>query len=666
MTRIFLLALTFFSCIYSFSSSYIRYNHAGYFPDQKKRVIILSDESLLGKIWTLSNSSNLIIKQGVFGVKNQGVTDYTAQAYNYTITFTDITNTGAYAFEIVGIITQTIEIKNNPYQGIVSDVLKGIRARRSGSTDALVHAVSHVGDSSCAVYRNDLLGNTKANYIVDAGGLKMNLSGGWYDAGDYIKFTLTNAYTAYRLLKTYQLNPNKYRDIKDVSTTQYNDLLDEAFFGLNYLTKTLNGNDFVIQVGDETDHQQWPIRLPENDTLNSYRKAYIASAKPQLGLTVAALALGARICIDEGYMQLASLYQQKAITAYTLATGSNAIDAAWYEKDGEVFYQDNTHQDNLKIAAYELYKLTGQQNYLNQAKAYMVGVSYWISWGDLSLMANNTLYQNQGAAVSAVTTSLAYFKGLADASGNIWDMPHESTWGTLYSYFGVANGALTYESQSDNDQYRDLATDVLDYTMGLNNWGLGFVATERVSGTLTSSYAQMYRLQTSIFPTGEIAEGPTTLSTHNDNKQYFYPEHDSTLFYKDFNTPNLTFFQQEGDFVCMETIITGLSDGLYMFALAEKLLAIDATTSIFDKNSLETASSYVYPNPAHDKLSIELKELEAERISVFDIKGNHILSNRVHDNKISDIDVSTWSNGIYTVIIFLSNSKTKMETFEKL
>jgi hypothetical protein len=125
-----------------------------------------------------------------------------ALKYNYRIDITLMDSIGTYTFEIIGGKSVTLEVKNYPYQKYAKSVLRALKVQRSGSNDAMDHEISHLGDSSCYVYKKDITDSLKWNTDNTQ---KVNMVGGWYDAGDYIKVTLTTSYTSYLLLRSYEL-----------------------------------------------------------------------------------------------------------------------------------------------------------------------------------------------------------------------------------------------------------------------------------------------------------------------------------------------------------------------------------------------------------------------------------------------------------------------------
>lgn len=545
---------------------HIRYNQAGYTPQQKKRIVILSDHDISEATWRICNAEHAIICSGSVPPSIQGKTKYTTKPYNYEIDFSDITSCGNYSFSIDNSEEIHIRILENPYSSFPLDILSTIRARRSGSHDAIIHAFSHGGDAACPVYMREQHSNR--NWKPSSSQKTVNMLGGWYDAGDYIKFTHTIAYTTYFLLKAYEQNPHPFIHSFEFSKTDLNDVLDEAKWGLDFLMKTMPEKDlFIIQVGGHADHEQGE-RLPEHDSLDGARECYAALSQPQMGLTAAALALGARLFAQTAYSQEAQEYETKACEIYAAAKQSTE-PPAWFESDIEVYYADATAHDNMELAAVELYVSTGKDVYKQDAISF-VDADYqalWASWADVAMHAHALLIPHHQEILPVLQKNLSYFNAIAHKTGNLWHSPHKSTWGTLYSYFSVANCSYLYKQASGLTEFDSVRQQVLDYLFGINPWGIAFIASQQLPHSITSTYALLYRLQADIFPRGEIAEGPTTREMHEQNQYRFIPPHNPNLWHKEFNTDEYTFFEQAGDYVCMETTITGLADGFFLLAV---------------------------------------------------------------------------------------------------
>lgn len=550
------------------AQTYVRYNHVGYTPSRDKRVIVMSENDLGDQPWQLIDSLKQVVLSGKIGLSKAQKSAHTPLDFNYEIDLSSVKTIGNYT--LICAETKTpISIKTHAYDFIPKDVLRYIRVHRSGTKECLDHKASHKGDRSCKVMRST---GDNSVWEIDTATKKVNMKGGWYDAGDYIKFTLTSAYACYLILRSYEAYPELF-DYKVHSASELNDILDEALHGLEYLSKTLpDPKTFIIQVGGHEDHNQG-VRLPEFDELNGFRECYAAHSPTQMGYTAAALALGSKIFKDiPEYQEHAKRYEEKAKAIYDQMIKEEHI--AWVQSGWENFYKDDSPYDNQALAAIELYNLTGERNYLTKAKelAHLAKSAYWVSWGSAHMIVHNRIYAKDKELFEYLETDLNTFEGISQQHGNIWGVPHKYTWATLYSFLGVANGAMLFqESTKLKKRFNEIPLDVLDYSLGMNNWGIAMVASEKIPNSVENIYSQIYRLKPKLYPTGAIAEGPGDMATHRSLKQYFQIDEDNP--FDKFNTSAVVFYDDETDFQTMETTIGGLADGLFFYTLIAKKYA---------------------------------------------------------------------------------------------
>ena len=80
-----------------------------------------------------------------------------------------------------------------------------------------------------------------------------DVSGGWFDAGDYNKYTSWTASYVVGLLRAYRENPTVWRDDYEIpeSGNGIADVLDEAQWGLTYLTRLQNDDGSVLSIVGE-------------------------------------------------------------------------------------------------------------------------------------------------------------------------------------------------------------------------------------------------------------------------------------------------------------------------------------------------------------------------------------------------------------------------------
>lgn len=567
-----LLLAFFFSCIgmqckaADSNEIFIRYNHVGYESKGLKRLVIFSNSNCKGKIWEIKNLEGKVLLNGKVNGSICGKSVHTSHEYNHVIDFTSVSDTGVFVFAIEGDKAINVNIKTQPYAFIPSEILRYLRVARSGSHEALDHKISHLGDSSCEVYRKTTGDNS--SWEISKDGKRLNAQGGWYDAGDYIKFTLTIAYTTYQLLHAYDVYPELFQQ-KKYSKSDLVDVLDEAKWGLDYLMKMMpDSTEFIIQTGGSADHEEGN-RLPHEDLLNGKRECYSDFSITQMGYTAAALALGANIFKKEGKEALSKQYMEMAIKVFNKASQYN--HSSWFQKGWEIFYNDESPQDNMELAATELYKLTSDVYYLKQAKIYAQEAmeGYWASWGNANLIAHSRLMSHYGYTATYIYNDMEIFEKIAEQPGNIWGVPHEYTWASLYSMLEVANGGMLYDYQKNFKLYEKLRYDVLDYTLGMNNWGIAMVASPNIPKSIRNVYSQVYVLQPDLYPTGAVAEGPGDMKTHEEVKKWFsLPVNDPN---NAFNTNAVVFYDHSSNFQTMETTIGGLADALLFFTLISKM-----------------------------------------------------------------------------------------------
>lgn len=636
----FVLSLLFCTSL-SFAQLYIRYNQKGYHLQQDKKIVILSDKEIKNTEWKITKADNSVVLEGKLNNSVEGKGDYVPTDYSYIIDFSEITEENNYIFSIE---SQSIEIniQDYVYRSLTYDILRTFRVRRSGSEDALDHKISHTGDKSCKVYERNGTDNSKwiKSSISD-----VNMLGGWYDAGDYIKFTLTTAFSAYFLLKSYETDPTLF-NTKHWSKTEYVDILDEAKHGLDYLVKTFpNDNTFIIQVGGYQDHNVGE-RMPEDDDLDGYREAYHSFSRTHMGYTAAALALGSQQ-FENIDANLAKTYKEKAIAIFAKAESNDAIDYSYWKgndktvsipKSGgkvvlpppapnkgntgyETYYADNNSNDNMALAAIELFRVTSDSTYLTKAKQYAnyAGAAYWRAWASVNMNVHNYLLDYNTNSSTYLKTDLNYFKGKSNANNNLWNLPHTTTWGTMHSYVGIANAIAEYQLATKDNSYEDLFIDVVDYALGKNNWGLSFLASQKMPYTANKNYTTIYKLQ-DLFPIGEMSAGPTT-TVLMEGEGFTGTNSDE----KAFNTSASTFFNDDDNYVTMESIITGQSEALYLFTLASKMLS---TTDINDSqlSSLQPTQEtiHLFPNPTQDTFNIQLNNIDSGIIEISNSTGQKV------------------------------------------
>lgn len=545
-------------CSLAEADVFLRVNLLGYTPERPKTAVVMSEKPLSKQRWQLQSLAGDEVLSGRLAESVYGVGDHTSFPYNYVIDFSGLTAPGLYQLQVAGQAAD-IRVSAVAYATLPEDILRHLRVARSGTQDTLIHKASHLGDAAAPIYRPK--GELKLGvWEPEPSGRTVDMRGGWYDAGDYIKFTLTTAYTSYYLLRAYQENPALYS--RRYSQSEWLDIIDEAHHGLEYLYKTYPSEDtFVIQVSTGDDHKQG-YRLPENDKRDGKREALAAISPAHMGLTAAALALGADVFAELGESKLAQRYRQQAEAIYTRARQPDALAQPAFERDQtNDFYRDNSADDNMGLAAIELYRHTQDAKYLEQAKAYSKRAKSggWASWCCVTASLNYRLQPYSDTAAGYFQQELQGYLDFDRAKGNLWTAPMPMTWAPLPGAFVAASYAGLTDPQSP------LLWNTLDYLLGRNNWGVAMIASPSVSPSVNNIYTQIYSLS-GEFPLGAIAEGPGGRATYEALQHLFKP-HASDARFEPFNTRAYVFYDNPANFQTMETVIIGQATALYMLSV---------------------------------------------------------------------------------------------------
>ncbi|KAI8474345.1 MAG: endo-beta-1,4-glucanase [Monoraphidium minutum] len=200
--------------------------------------------------------------------------------------------------------------------------------------------------------------------LQDKGPEGQDLTGGYYDAADYVKFHMPLAFTVSMLAITLIEFP---KGVADAGQTGH--AYQALRWGSDYLLKSVLGNDRIVgQVGEgKADHNFWRRAEDVKET----RKASVCDpSKP--GSDVAGAMAGALAATavafkgrDAGY---AAQCTAKAKTLYNFA---NKYRGFYHEKcapDAANFYASKSYNDDLAWAALWLKRATGDWKYVEEAK----------------------------------------------------------------------------------------------------------------------------------------------------------------------------------------------------------------------------------------------------------------------------------------------------------
>lgn len=304
---------------------------------------------------------------------------------------------------------------------------------------------------------------------VTYNGKTVDVSGGYHDAGDHVKFGLPQGYTATVLALGYYEFADAYDELGQ--TAHFNMIMN---YFCDYFTRCTiyqEGIDtveaFCYQVGDgDSDHAKW--EAPEGQTID--RPAFFAtasnSATDEVSVAVAALALQAANYKKQGGTE--ALLKSKAYlkTAEDLfAFAKKCSNKQVATQGASPFYKSNNWEDDYCAAAAALYAATGKEIYKQERDAYYgkLNTGWCLTWDNTWPVA--AALKEDYIAVSAFAsygnTNTAQGFKLIDGWGSARYNASAQFMGLIYDQ---ANQKL---SMTDGN-YSSWATGQMKYLLGNN------------------------------------------------------------------------------------------------------------------------------------------------------------------------------------------------------
>lgn len=356
----------------------VRINQVGYFPNLKKEAVLVSSENNpVG--WKLVDSNGNAVYSGkttVFGYdKNSGDNIHLIDFSNYT-------KAGKYKIvadesDETPKESMTFEISKDIYSIMKDDAMKYFYHNRSGIEIKMPYC-GRADLARPAGHPSDIMATAPGTWYPDS--YKLDVTGGWYDAGDHGKYVVNAGVSTWTLLNQYERAKYAGEDLTKAplgdntmnipeSGNGKPDILDEAKWSLDFMLKMQvpDGYKYAGMVHHKGHDEFWTalgIR-PDQDPQTRYIKPPSTAATLNLA---AVAAQGARI-----YKEFDSAFASKCLVAaekaYDAAIKNPSIYAPEEDSIGGGAYNDNYVKDEFYWAASELYITTGKEKYLSDIKS---------------------------------------------------------------------------------------------------------------------------------------------------------------------------------------------------------------------------------------------------------------------------------------------------------
>ena len=455
----------------------IRRNQVGSYPQQEKYVVI-EGMNPAGKLRVTTPDGKVLKPKTV----RKAVSPWSGKT-RYVVDLGQLSETGNYQISVGGKQCD-FRVSQHPYKEIATASLRLFYLIRSGV------AIEGSGDYNRPVGHPDthvLVHNSAASPLRPTGTV-ISSPYGWYDAGDYNKYVVNSAFSIGLMFSVYeQLRPyfaNLSVNIPE-SNNQTPDLLDEIMFNLQWLftmqdpydggvyhkLTTPNFEGFIMPT--DCKQQRYVVAKTVTATLDfaavmaDAARLYEPYSKDYPGFAAQAAAVAER-AYQWAKANPEAFYHQEQLSNPAVTTGG---------------YGDGSARDEFFWAASALYRLTGRQCYLDDAKMYQPQQFTAPTWGNVASLGAFEWLNTSGEMRELMQQQLVKYcdNAVKDVATSSFQSPYGNKandfgWGCLAEFCCCQALSLLYaDNVSGTTKYRRYALENADYLLGRNATGYCYV-----------------------------------------------------------------------------------------------------------------------------------------------------------------------------------------------
>jgi hypothetical protein len=490
-------------------------------------------------------------------------------AETWRLDFSSLRRAGRYVIAAGSLRSPDIRIGAHVYAGAVDTALMYMREQRSGWNPFFRDSVHKLD-----------------GYVIDDSGHAVKfqpVSGGWADASDYLQYVATSATATYHMLMV-------ERDHPAASSSA---LRGEALHGLEWLVRMFpSDTEMYNQLGDDRDHTY--LDLPTTDSSDygwgkgKQRPVYPCTGRPQgifayknrstgyastAGKYASAFALAARAF--ERTDSLRKLYSGRALAAYRLGQRHPGVCQTAPGR-APYFYEEDNWVDDMETAAAELYGLTHDRRYLEDARRYAVQepVTPWMGadtarhyeWYPWYNAGHFALWRYGDARDRAMTAEF-YRRGLERVTAratNGFRVGIPFIWCSNDLMVSFANQARLYRFMTRDGRFREFEQAAIDWLFGVNPWGISMVVGYPRGGAWPHDPHSVVSMQYGPEAlTGGLVDGPVYRSIYSNLRGIALRHEDR---FAAFNTGFIVYHDDLGDYSTNEPIMDGTANLVYLLA----------------------------------------------------------------------------------------------------
>ena len=365
------------------SGVYLRYNQVGYRNGDPKQLFLMSPSALAaGATFQVSDGVCTTVMSGAVSADLGSWS--TAFPHVYGIDVSALSADGHYTVQVsAGSVTAATVIEvgsgSSLYGPLLSNALFFYKAQRDGANvDSTVmnRQPSHLKDQNATIYEVPVYAtdgsDVQSPLAAVAGASTVDVSGGWFDAGDYIKFVETASYVVAVMLMSVRDQPAL------LASSGQADFTSEAEYGIDWLLKMWIDSSqtllYQVAIGNGSaalgitgDHErQW--QLPEvDDTLGEapgdpeYYVEYRPALQAGAGGSPISPNLAGRLAADFGLCSQVYRATNPTLADQCLLAGEHVFALANPTPPAQLlsaapfdYYGETSWQEDLEFGAVEL------------------------------------------------------------------------------------------------------------------------------------------------------------------------------------------------------------------------------------------------------------------------------------------------------------------------
>ncbi len=505
-----------------------RVNQVGYVAGCPKLAFAMTRGTAGSRAFSLADRRGRVVLRG----NAAGPQRWSARYVVYQLDFSAVHVPGVYFLRFAGHASAPLRIGDAAtlYRPLAGDAVAFLQSQRDGAgviPGPMHRQPSHLDDATAAVFA---IPHYNAAGVLTGGltptGGTVNAEGGWFDAGDYLKFVTTASFTDSLLLFTARQFPTGVPNLGA--------LLAEARYGTNWLEQMWNQSTrvlyFQVGIGDGNggsilgDHDIW--RLPQTDDASARspsNPAHYAAHRPVFAANAPGQPISPNLAggVAAAFGLCAQVFatSDPAYAARCLLDGQTIYDQADLAPRGALtstvpfsYYPETEWRADMEFAATELYLATQQLGaqvpglphptpgyYLigagHLANDYMVEPTDGeesLTLYDVSTLADfdlahilqtpaaqpllnpNQLETNLPTVMSDRHDQLALAAHLAQQNPFAEANPATNE-DTVAHAFGYATQSTLYDELAGRPTFEALGQTQLDWALGANAWGSSFM-----------------------------------------------------------------------------------------------------------------------------------------------------------------------------------------------